>query len=50
MKAELLAVLSRLGFKLEKKHEEERRGSADTQASAPSPKVTQQEDHRRGSA
>ncbi|GAA5857047.1 hypothetical protein JCM8547_007931 [Rhodosporidiobolus lusitaniae] len=46
MKADLLAVLSRLGFKLEVKSEE-RRGSADTQSSG-SPRV--QDEVRRGSA
>ncbi|GAA5891130.1 hypothetical protein JCM6882_006434 [Rhodosporidiobolus microsporus] len=48
MKADLLAVLSRLGFKLEVKASEERRSSADDQVQA-SPKVMTDEP-RRGSA
>lgn len=48
MKADLLAVLSHLGFKLEVKTSDERRASADQAAEDSSP-VGQQEE-RRGSA
>ncbi|GAA6036568.1 hypothetical protein JCM8097_001229 [Rhodosporidiobolus ruineniae] len=49
MKADLLAVLSRLGFKLEVKTDESRRGSADTQSSSSAASQVQIEP-RRGSA